>query len=353
MLLSFAAAALLWRATSPRHGATVARRLLFALIVGDLIVRAWWINPVFDPAHLAEPVWLAQTKLDPQARFYLGGKQEGTLIPWDLDSSRAFLNPPGLVGAASRAALSGQTVYFRRPGTGEKYYPPTCRCSGRGFFTTPRISSSSPSEPLAICFSIEPACATAYFQIARRRVACRSCRFWIFLELFLYDWGSTVAPRVSVVDTARTVANPMEQIEALFKPGWDSRQMVLVERDLTPLGVSGSGVTAYARMVEDRPTRLAIEAGAGVQGGYLVLLDSYSDDWHVTVDGLPGPVARGNGLFRAVRIAPGAHRLEFAYRPRAFYRGAAISALATFLSMALLVVYRRRRPTVIRSRPKI
>ncbi len=70
------------------------------------------LNPVFDARYLAEPEWLQRTKSDADSRFYVGGKREGTLDPWDQDSSRGFLNPAGLTGSASRAALSGQTAFY-------------------------------------------------------------------------------------------------------------------------------------------------------------------------------------------------------------------------------------------------
>ena len=63
-------------------------------------------------AHLAEPAWLSLTHADPDSRFYVGGKTDGTLDASDLDSSGAYLNPPGLSGSASRAALSGQANFY-------------------------------------------------------------------------------------------------------------------------------------------------------------------------------------------------------------------------------------------------
>src|SRR5262249_51470368 len=50
-----------------------ARWGLCLLVVGDLLVRAWGINPVFDARYLAEPEWVAHTRSDSNARFYVGG----------------------------------------------------------------------------------------------------------------------------------------------------------------------------------------------------------------------------------------------------------------------------------------
>jgi uncharacterized membrane protein YfhO len=59
------------------------------------------------------------------------------------------------------------------------------------------------------------------------------------------------------------------------------------------------------------------------------------------VDGLPAGVCRSNLLFRAVRLAPGTHTVEFAYRPRALVYGAVLSVVG--LAAAAFLGVRRRR----------
>ena len=93
---------------------------------------------------------------------------------------------------------------------------------------------------------------------------------------------------------------------------------------------------AFARIVEEGANRVVVEAGSDVDGGYLVLLDSYSDDWRVQVDGQPAMQLRANGLFRSIRIASGRHIIEFTYRPLAFIWGALIS-VGTFLVLTGLL----------------
>ena len=88
---------------------------------------------------------------------------------------------------------------------------------------------------------------------------------------------------------------------------------------------------------------LVVRAGAGAGGGYLVVLDSYADDWHATVDGHPARLVRANGLFRGVRLVAGKHTVEFSYRPRAFFWGAAGSAGGLLLTLLLFTLPARRR----------
>jgi uncharacterized membrane protein YfhO len=86
---------------------------------------------------------------------------------------------------------------------------------------------------------------------------------------------------------------------------------------------------------------VVVEAGVEAQGGYLILLDSYSKDWQVTVDAQPASLVRANALFRGVRLAPGRHVVEFAYRPRAFLWGAALTAVSFMVWLGLMVAPRR------------
>ena len=91
-----------------------------------------------------------------------------------------------------------------------------------------------------------------------------------------------------------------------------------------------------ATITADTANRVVVEAGVGEAGGYLILLDSFSDDWRATADGQPATIVRANGLFRAVRLNPGRHVVEFVYRPRAFLVGAAGSAVALAVVLGLL-----------------
>ncbi|MBI3762667.1 MAG: YfhO family protein, partial [Chloroflexi bacterium] len=47
--------------------------------------------------------------------------------------------------------------------------------------------------------------------------------------------------------------------------------------------------------------------------------------WRATVDGQPTNIVRVDGLLRGVPLAPGAHRVEFAFVPGTVIVGAALS----------------------------
>ena len=76
----------------------------------ELVVRAWDICPSLDPVHLAEPSWLSHTRADPNARLYVGGKFEGTLVTMDVDALLiSFVTSVTSFGPSARAVRNPAT----------------------------------------------------------------------------------------------------------------------------------------------------------------------------------------------------------------------------------------------------
>lgn len=93
-------------------------------------------------------------------------------------------------------------------------------------------------------------------------------------------------------------------------------------------------------MTQAEPNRLKVQAHAPGPS-FLVVAEAYDPEWTVRVDGQRTPLLRANQMFRAVRLGPGSHEVEFVYRPTALYLGAALS-LAT---LVLIILAGRSRPT--------
>jgi hypothetical protein len=317
-------------------GATVARTALFVLIVVDLAVHAWGVNPTFSSAYLAEPRWLSLTHEHPDSRFYVGGKTGGTLDASDLDSTGAYMNPPGLSGSASRAALSGQADFYPSGWRSREMlsydlavlWPRDFATMSKRFFLSGRLERDLLLDRTGVRYRVLP----------RRQAGGRTPIVQVpyLVESFLFDYGRDVAPRVAVVSKTEVVSDPGQQIEALFAGGWDSRLTAIIDHEPVPAGDARPPVPPAATITTDTANRVVVQAGAGEAGGYVVMLDSFADGWRATADGHPATIVRANGLFRAVRLNPGPHVVEFLYRPRDFLVGAAVSAAALAMVLGLL-----------------
>ena len=73
------------------------------------------------------------------------------------------------------------------------------------------------------------------------------------------------------------------------------------------------------------------------------------DDELFALDGKPVPILRTYGVFRAVGVPPGQHRVTFSYQPRNFWIGTAVAGFAA----ALLVLWGRGWRMVEKMRPRV
>ncbi|HEY5038591.1 MAG TPA: YfhO family protein, partial [bacterium] len=108
-----------------------------------------------------------------------------------------------------------------------------------------------------------------------------------------------------------------------------------VKRDLTP----SNPETGLA-------TRMAFNADIQ-KPGYWVFNETWAPGWHAWVDENPRPLLRAYGLFMAVPVSEGKHRVEFRYEPTSFRLG----LFLVFLSLPLLgvIFYRRDKPSTVKT----
>ena len=78
--------------------------------------------------------------------------------------------------------------------------------------------------------------------------------------------------------------------------------------------------------------------------GWLILGDTAYPDWQAWVDGQPSEIVVANGAARAVKLAGGAHTIEFRYEPRSFSSGRLISLAAlSVIGIGLIAIAWKER----------
>lgn len=100
-------------------------------------------------------------------------------------------------------------------------------------------------------------------------------------------------------------------------------------------------IIGTARIVSELPERIIIDEEAPVPSR-LVLADTWFPGWQATVDGSEVEIGRAHGVFRAVDIPAGPHRVTFSYRPLSFRVGLISSAcgLALWCGILALALHR-------------
>ncbi|MBI5427128.1 MAG: YfhO family protein [Nitrospinae bacterium] len=113
--------------------------------------------------------------------------------------------------------------------------------------------------------------------------------------------------------------------------------------DLPPGACSPVG---EARIELYSPNRVVVRTRQN-SDGFLVLLDAYFPGWTATVDGKPERILRANHFYRAVKLGPGEHAVEFSYVPPGFREGLAVSGVTVvvlLVSVAAVLWRRKVRP---------
>ncbi|KPK17440.1 MAG: hypothetical protein AMK69_25845 [Nitrospira bacterium SG8_3] len=147
-------------------------------------------------------------------------------------------------------------------------------------------------------------------------------------------------PRAYMVPDVMTVPDQAQAIEEVLKDDFNPRQYVVLEEgSYVPAGDWQGG--EVLDISYEGPSNINIEARS--LGGYLVLLDSFYPGWRVLVNGQERDILRANGLFKAVFLDAGMHKIEFAYRPHFFVWGLRISLISLCLVIVALWVSRPRR----------
>jgi uncharacterized membrane protein YfhO len=146
-------------------------------------------------------------------------------------------------------------------------------------------------------------------------------------------------PRAFVVHQAEVIPDDEQAIARMREPAFDLAQTIILA-DGEPLAGEGN---ATAEIVQYAPEEIVVDATTDAPG-YLLLTDTFYPGWRASVDGVPAEIVRADVAFRALRLEPGAHRVEFRYQPTSVRWGAWISAGALLLLLCGLVwaLWRRR-----------
>lgn len=140
-------------------------------------------------------------------------------------------------------------------------------------------------------------------------------------------------PRAYVVPRAECIANPLDQLARLASPTFNPREAVVLEGQCaSAAAVPGAIADVRIDDYEDTRVRIAVDSS---QPGFLVLTDSYYPGWQAWINGRLEPILRANTVLRAVPVPAGHSNVEFRYRPRSFYVGAAIAVGTVGLTVLL------------------
>ncbi len=121
-----------------------------------------------------------------------------------------------------------------------------------------------------------------------------------------------ILPRATFVTRSRVVLDRATRLALLADPARDARAEILLEdHDLAPL--TGSGDPTARVDIETWSDEHLVVRVTCTTDGYLRIADPFDPGWTARVDGAPARLLRADHHLRAVRLAPGSHRVELRY----------------------------------------
>jgi hypothetical protein len=156
------------------------------------------------------------------------------------------------------------------------------------------------------------------------------------ISKYVYQLPQTL-PRAYMVPEAVIVPNSARVTEEILKPAFDLTRYVVLEEPAGVVPLARDGGTVNHLSCED-PNAISIEVDS--RGGYLVVLDTFYPGWRAFVNGKESKILRANGLFKAVFLEPGSHKVVLVYQPSSFVWGLGVSVLT--LLLVVIGLWRRR-----------
>lgn len=333
LLLFAATTAFVVLVARARLSPTAAAAALLAFATVDLLSANAWLNPMLPVGLFREPSWVAATRRHPEYRTFSVHDSTVRRTGLDQDTLPELRIPDDMRVSETLAAYGGAVPeYLYAWGVREAFSadlpgmrPAESVWALQRFAESPRPIKDRFLRSASVRYYLTPRPPEGEHSLVARLEGLE--------PLALYELPDA-RPRAAVLTAAIVEPNTIRQILLTFDPALEPAATAVVSAEAAPAGTPGPAGPPTARLVVDEPERLVLEATAPAGGGYLVLRDSYDSDWVASVDGAEAQVVRANGLFRAVRITSGGHKVEFRYRPVHVYVGAAVSLLT---GVALLV----------------
>ena len=150
--------------------------------------------------------------------------------------------------------------------------------------------------------------------------------------------NSLALPRAFVVYQAEPTAGTATMDEEMSRLGEIDPERTALVSDGRPL--NGSQGPTMAEVTDLSPNRVKVRASLEAPG-LLVLSEIWYPGWQAWDNGQAAPIVRTDAILRGVYLEPGAHTVEFVYRPWTVQAGLIVSgatalALAGYAAMRLL-----------------
>ena len=149
-------------------------------------------------------------------------------------------------------------------------------------------------------------------------------------------------PRAKLYSQWQVSTNDQETLKALADPAFDPAQKVLVTDLIAVSNATTNQDLGSVEFVSYRPKHITLQAKTEIPA-VLLLNDHYAPNWQAWVDGKQEKLLRCNYIMRGVLCAPGAHKVEFVFKPdnRPFHVTCGAMGAGVVIGLGLLIFRKR------------
>jgi hypothetical protein len=297
--------------------------LVGGLLISELVVFAWGVNPQNSPELFFPPIpILSQVRQRPPGRV-LGvdclPPDLNLVYGWDDVRGYDGVDPRRLLDILQRAQKIGTTILDYAQ---TQYFQPVVLMNRQGRIRLLPVLSMLGIRYLIYAKPWPP--ALPLLEDGEHRVV----------------ENPDALERLFVPQRVETVRPGKPTLARLGAETFDPRRVAYVEQRLDlPHDCSGA-----AEIVEEVPTRVVVSADMETPG-LLVLADQWYEGWHAYEDGTPLQIVRTNHLLRGVVLPKGPHRVEFRYEPASLTMGLWLLGAAALVMVAWAAVLCWAKPT--------
>jgi hypothetical protein len=139
-----------------------------------------------------------------------------------------------------------------------------------------------------------------------------------------YYWTNCALFTATAEEAWTTLSSELSQL-----PEGQLFRNVVLEGDAKLAAPCDQKGSAIIDQTQESISTIQVVVSSG-QNGWLVNSSTWYPGWMARIDGQNVPLLRANYLFQAVWLPAGIHKVEFIYRPTAFYAGICLSLLGIF-----------------------
>ncbi|MGA2748501.1 MAG: hypothetical protein ABSG59_06975 [Verrucomicrobiota bacterium] len=152
-------------------------------------------------------------------------------------------------------------------------------------------------------------------------------------------------PRAKLYSNWLMPSNDDATLQILAAPSFDPARTVLVSQDtpVDPAPASPSANPGSVEITRYQPKYVQLHADV-ITPSVLLLNDRWAADWKLWVDGRPAKILRCNYIMRGVFLTPGAHKVEFRFRPPIKTLCASLCAFGAGIALAGYLIAARAPP---------